>query len=229
MKLFALLLLFSMPLAKSEELHFAYGDHNSPPYIIVDRNKEATGGLLLDLAKFISKELGLKYTMVHTPRIRLEELLKKGDVDIYCNSNKSWVSNPDEFYWSEGIFDDANLLYTLTKEHSRIESTEEIVSKIGTIKGFSYHPEIEKLIDRVGRHDLKSHEKLLRFLQLGRVEIIVSSERVLKYYFKSLNTPFYSVSRFRDEFSYACIISKKAKVNINLLLASLKKFKSKEN
>ena len=164
--------------------------------------------------------------MVHTPRSRLEELIKNGSIGLYCNSNKAWVSDADEFYWFESIFEDENVVYAISPKHKSIEKFDQIETPLGAIKGFSYHPEIEKTFKNVGRYNLKSHDNLIQFLERKRIEFIISSKNVLEYYFRKKEVKAFPVTSFRDKFTYDCVVSKKININKNKLFKSLEKFKA---
>ena len=222
--LISILLLTSVS-ASETEIFFAYGDHNSPPYIELSSEGKVLGGLLYDLAKFVSHDLGLKLKMVHAPRSRLEELVKNGSIHLYCNSNKNWVSNANLYYWYEGVFEDENRVYALSPKHKYINSLDKIKTTLGAIKGFAYHPELENVFRDVGRYNLRSHENLIKFLELKRIDFIISSKNVLEYYFKKKKVRPFPVTNFRSSFSYDCIISKKITIDKEDLFKSIQKFK----
>lgn len=226
--LYLLLLTILSPISRAEQrISIAYGDHNSPPYVIYDNNKRVVGGHFLELAKFLSEELNVDYRMVFTPRTRLLELLKSGHIDLYCNLNKKWVDEPSEFDWYPGLFEDTNILYTNLDKFKDIKKLSEVKETIGTITGFSYHPQFEKLISRVGRYDIKSHENLIKFLGLKRVGLIIMSKNIAENYMIKHKVNLSPVSSFRDSFLYQCIVSKKLQLDKNKLFKALDKFKSK--
>ncbi|WP_290730736.1 transporter substrate-binding domain-containing protein [Halobacteriovorax sp. JY17] len=211
--------------ASATVINFGYGVHNSSPYILTDKESNATGGLLYELAEFVGKEMGVGFKMINTPRTRLEDLVRSGTIDIYCNSNRNWIDGAEDFYWYSGIFVDENLLYTFSEDLRKIKDLQDIKVKVGTINGFSYHPRIEKLLKRVGRNELKSHEKLLRFLELDRGEIIYGSKKIIESQYIGKTRKIYPVTDFRDRLKYDCIISKKIKFNKDKLFKALEKYK----
>ncbi len=212
----------------AREINFGYGVHNSSPYVLIDEESNAIGGLIYELAEFVGKEMGVEFKMINTPRTRLEDQVRSGTIDIYCNSNRDWIDDAENFYWFRGIFADENLLYTFSEDLRKIKELQDIKVKVGTIKGFSYHPRIEKLLARVGRNELKSYEKLLRFLELDRGEIIYGSKEIIESQYIGKTRKIYPVTDFRDRFKYDCIISKKIKFNKDKLFKALEKYKLKK-
>lgn len=213
----------------AKDIRFAYGEHNSPPYMFIDNDNNFMGGILYDLAGEVSKEMGVGFEMIKTPRTRLLDLLKSGYVDLYCSSNRKWVKNSEDYYWFDDIFSDENKLYSLRKQYKTLKNLDDIKVKLGTIKGFKYHPKFTALIDRVGRHDLNGHKTLIDFMFLNRIEVILGSKNIVEHYLNKRNIDFYTIGGFVDKFKYGCIISKKIKFNKDKLFRALDKFKKKMN
>lgn len=132
----------------AKEIHFAYGDYNTAPYIISNNKGEVTGGILFDIAKFTSSQLNMAFRMVNTPRTRVIDMLEKGHIDIYCNFKKEWSHHQENFDWFSDISEDQNQIYThVSNKTADIRELNDINTPIGTISGFVYLPEIEALVE----------------------------------------------------------------------------------
>tara|TARA_B100000809_G_scaffold227030_1_gene239107 strand:- start:1070 stop:1843 length:774 start_codon:yes stop_codon:yes gene_type:complete len=165
-------------------LVIGYGDHNAAPYTI-ESGEELQDGIIKDIAKEISAEIGINITFVKTPRKRTERNLLNDDIHLVLLSNPAWLSNK-KLRWSETLFTQKDVMVVRAdnpKKYNQISDFRGMV--IGTIRGYTYpslDPYFEK--EQLIRYDVSNLQVNLIRLDLNRIDALVDAEMLINYQLK---------------------------------------------
>ena len=92
---------------------FNYGPHNSPPYATALQG-ELSDGITRDIGQLLAKELRVNARFLAVSRKRQPGQLLSGKVDVLLITNPKWLEEPNNFIWSEPLFEEEDVLIGLT-------------------------------------------------------------------------------------------------------------------
>ncbi|MNY03018.1 hypothetical protein D3C86_1356150 [compost metagenome] len=96
----ALILLSLGTSAEERPLRFSVSDSWAMPMIHIE-NGQATAGVLYDLQQRLAEKVGRRAEMLVLPRLRIREMLARGEIDVRCYVNPAWLSESHHRYiWS---------------------------------------------------------------------------------------------------------------------------------
>lgn len=152
-----------------------------PPYSFLDEKGNATGILVEALPLFLKNK---KYSLEVTtfPLVRAEKGMEMGQIDVMIRS-KSWTKNPNDYYWSDPIILNRDIILSLKKAPVEFSTLDNLQGKkIGTIHGFKY-PTLEPFFSskKLERIDAQNTANSLKMLLHHHVDGIVISEAVAKW------------------------------------------------
>ena len=162
-----------------------YTNVNFPPLFI-----DADHGLYPELVDYLNRKRidGLDFRLEFLPRKRMQAMLDAGQLEgIIIGMMPPWFGDltQEKYLWTAPFFFDK---FVLASNPARpINQANAAASlRVGVTLGYVY-PGIDEWIARHGvqRSDAPSEEKNLDKLVLGRVDAVVVTESVLRYYVKS--------------------------------------------
>lgn len=177
-------------------IFLGYHDSGFPPYITNNKN-----GIMVDVISVISDKLGYKLEVKLLPEKRVETYLNTAKINCIPDSY-SWTENPDKYLWTNSVLMSKDVIVFRKNEFHKINSLKEIhegeLKSIGTILGYKY-PTLQPLFSsgKIQRVDVNSTASLLKFLQLGRADAIVTNKFVAEWVIKNDNTWSLSHDMFR--------------------------------
>ncbi|MBV8124623.1 MAG: transporter substrate-binding domain-containing protein [Paucibacter sp.] len=182
-------------------------------------------GIHRDLGLALAARLGLQAKFVVLPRKRVPILLSSGEVDVVCAMLPEWLPGP--FLWTKPFLDSTDVVLTV-RSATRPTSVASLADvPLGTIVGFSY-PTLETALgSHFVRDDAPSADANLRKLELGRLQHVVTNQRLLDYRSRrnALKAPTYPpLVIVRQEMS--CALSPRGHVSrdsMNQAISSLRK------
>jgi polar amino acid transport system substrate-binding protein len=180
-----LLLAGPASLAGDRPLRFSINDSWAMPMIRIEAG-QAVEGILYDLHQRIAAKVGRQAEMLIMPRLRVQQALEDGDIDVRCYVSPNWLgSGHHRYIWSLPFMTQRDLLVgrqagTLQPEQLRGEH-------LGTVLGFSY-PRLNALFDsgQIRREDARTQEQVLLKLQAKRYPYAVSNELTLLWFNRQL-------------------------------------------
>ena len=215
--LFAFAYLFHSRSLQSEPktpLKFSYLESNEAPFI--DDPISPKRGILIDIAKEISKKLALPYTFIPSSRKRIEGEILKGNIHLNCFLNKKWVKNPEEidFTTTPNFSHENRLIVKKASKFADAKTFKELKgARIGTLRGYYYHPQVMALFKKgeAKRESVNTSYQNLKMLELSRIDGFIMSKITYSYlqeekhHYKELSLNFSKTNIY-------CAVSKKSPV-----------------
>jgi hypothetical protein len=87
----ALILLSLGTSAEERPLRFSVSESWAMPMIHIEHG-QATGGVLYDLQQRLAEKVGRRAEMLVRPRLRIQQMLVRGEIDVRCYVNPAWLS-----------------------------------------------------------------------------------------------------------------------------------------
>lgn len=217
--------------ASSTLLRFNAVSSGWPPYSFLDDKGNATG-ILVDALPFLLKGSDLSLEVTTFPLLRAEKGMNDGHIDVMIRA-KSWTKDPENYYWSEAIIHNRDIILSPLSAPIEFASIEALKGKrVGTIHGFKY-PTLEPLFasKKLERIDAQNTANSIQMLMRHHVDGIVISEAVAKWMIRndqSLKDKFYFSKNIIDQNSIEYRFRKDDKLlpiitRINEVLAKSKK------
>jgi polar amino acid transport system substrate-binding protein len=183
-------LLLGASAATAAPLKIAYSVSHGEPFAF-ENSGSVSAGIIKDLMDALAKELSTEAEYLQLPRKRIALHLQQGRAHIKVIANPSWESEPERFYWSVPLFSDATIM--VIPKRSKLPALPELEAqsglRIGTILGYRYPPlEHAFKSGHWSRYDAKRLTQSFRMLDAGRVDALLHSEILLRYYFKNTAT-----------------------------------------
>ncbi len=181
----------------SEIILFNMSPKGYPPYMIKEAGKQPRG-IMIETLQFIASKHGYKVKIDSIPRKRVVLRLNSGKLDATPRA-KEWVSNPENFEFTDSIIRVRDVLFSLQESPLKFEEIEDLFGKeIGTHLGYKY-PMLTTYFknNRILRNDTISENAILEMLIRKRTEAAIVNEIVGKWLIKK--------NHWKDKF----VISKK--------------------
>ena len=183
-RLLALLLLWTTcSLADPPVLRFSVAESWSMPLVRVE-GEQPVEGLLFDLMQAIAHEVGARPEYHVLARLRLQQAMDDGDIDVRCYVSTQWFNDrPGNFVWSIPLFHQRDVLVGQPGDNAPIRPEQLALQAIGTVLGYTYTT-LEPLFEqgRLRREDSRSQDLALQKLQIGRYRHAVSNELSLQWF-----------------------------------------------
>ncbi len=151
------------------------------PMISIE-NGQATGGILYDLQHRLAEKVGRHAELLVLPRLRIDQMLGRGAIDVRCYVTPAWLTEPHHQYiWSVPFMIQHDYLVSRTQQ--TVEPNQLHGELIGTVLGFSY-PKLDPLFasGQLKRDDARTQELVLNKLEVGRNRYAVSNELTLSWF-----------------------------------------------
>ncbi|MBA1200931.1 transporter substrate-binding domain-containing protein [Pseudomonas capeferrum] len=187
-RLLAMMLLWaSHSLADEPVLRFAVAESWSMPLMRTE-GELPVEGILFDLMQAIARETGMRPEYHLMARLRLQQALEEGDIDVRCHVAADWLDDrPRNYLWSVPLIHQRDFLVGLP-EDSGPERPEDLSSQsIGTVLGYQY-PTLAALFDRgqLQREDSRNQLLVLQKLHAGRYRHALSNHLSLDWFNRQL-------------------------------------------
>ncbi|TLP59176.1 MULTISPECIES: substrate-binding periplasmic protein [Pseudomonas] len=187
-RVLAILLLWSChSLAEPAAMRFSIAESWSMPLVRIE-HEQPVEGIVFDLIQAIARETGVQPHYHVMARLRLEEAMASGDIDVRCNVSTQWLTDrPGDYIWSIPLFEQRDLLVGRAGQTTVSTPQALPAQAIGTVLGYVY-PTLEPLFQRgqLHREDSRSQLLALRKLQAGRYQHAVSNQLSLQWFNRQL-------------------------------------------
>jgi polar amino acid transport system substrate-binding protein len=167
--------------AEERPLRFSVSESWAMPMIQIEHG-QATGGILFDLQQRLAEKVGRRAEMLVRPRLRIEHMLVRGEIDVRCYVNPAWLSESHHQYiWSVPYMVQRDLLVGRDKQQLKMSLIHG--ETIGTVLGFAY-PKLEPLFasGQLRRDDARTQELALDKLKAKRYDYAISNELTLQWF-----------------------------------------------
>lgn len=187
-RLLAILLLWApCSLAEQPVLRFSIAESWSMPLMRTEQGQPVEG-ILFDLMQAIARDTGARPQYHVMARLRLQEAMSAGEIDVRCYVSSQWLTAwPADYVWSIPVIEQRDLLIGRPGDSAPTHLEQLPAQAIGTVLGYSY-PSLEPLFAKGQLHREDSRNQLLALqkLQAGRYRHAVSNERSLQWFNHSL-------------------------------------------
>lgn len=174
--------------AAKATLRIGLSESDSPPIVIIGK-APYTGkisGLSKDLGDALASTLNRRPEYIVLSRNRVEDAILTGKVDIICNSNPKWISQPERFGWTREFYMLIERVFSLkaVPDITRVEHLEG--KKIGTVLGYHY-PSLEPMwqANRATRVNDARIDLLMRSLKFKLSDAAINSELEFAHWAKA--------------------------------------------
>jgi len=177
----ALILLSLGTSAEERPLRFSVSESWAMPMIHIEHG-QATGGVLYDLQQRLAEKVGRRAEMLVRPRLRIQQMLERGEIDVRCYVNPTWLSESHHQYiWSVPFMVQRDLL--VGRSQQQVQLSQMQGETIGTVLGFTY-PGLDPLFasGQLQRDDARTQELALAKLQARRYDYAISNELTLQWF-----------------------------------------------
>lgn len=230
------LFMFFVSLSVSAEdqdqfLTFSYWSEAGPPFVFLSETDDMhiSSGILKDIAELISHQLSVSHQLnvlprfVNIPVLRTESQLIAGEIDIDCITNPMWKRQPDQYSWSSPVFKGADRFLVRQGEEHKFIKFEDFKGKVlGIYNGYTYHPEIMRMIDSGDINTLRISgvDQGIKLLLLDRIDAIIDFNVLLKYKIKERDSDELALADLiAESYDLYCAYSKKSTFNKSQLNA----------
>lgn len=183
-KLLALLLVWAtQSVAEQPVLRFSVAESWSMPLVRIE-DDQPVEGLVYDLVQALAREAGVRPQYHVMARLRLQEAMNSGDIDVRCYVSTQWFNDrPGDFVWSIPLFHQRDVLVGRLGDSNPVAAEQLPPQAIGTVLGYTY-PTLQPLLDqgRLSREDSRSQLLVLQKLQAHRYRHAVSNELSLQWF-----------------------------------------------
>ncbi|TBU88152.1 substrate-binding periplasmic protein [Phytopseudomonas dryadis] len=174
-------LLSSCAGAAERPLRFSVTESGVMPMVDISQG-EAVGGILYDLQLRLAQKIGRSAELLVLPRLRVQQMLVQGEIDVRCYVNPGWLSESHHQYvWSVPFMTQHDVLVSRTPQP--VDPRQLHDQAIGTVLGFSYPP-LQALFDsgQLRRDDARTQGLVLSKLAAGRYDYAVSNDLSLHWF-----------------------------------------------
>ncbi len=224
--LLALFLFWSAhSLAEQPVLRFSVAESWSMPLIRIE-NGQPVEGLLFDVMEAAAKQAGARPEYHVMARMRLEEAMNQGDIDVRCYVSDQWLmARPKDFIWSVPLIHQRDVLVGRLGEGGPISPQRLSPQPIGTVLGYTYTT-LEPLLaaNRLYREDSRSQELALQKLQAGRYRYAVSNQLSLRWFNHQRHAQLQPLAVL-DEQDLGCLVRNDPDIPAQALLRALVRIK----
>ncbi len=228
MRILWLTLLLLSPLLCADErpLRFAVSEGWAMPMMRIEEGR-ATGGILYDLQIRLAEKVGRRAELMVMPRLRVQQMMTRGDIDVRCYVNPDWLKESHyQYAWSIPFMIQRDLLVSRIDQEP-LQPEELQGERIGTVLGFIY-PRLEPLFasGQLRREDARTQELVLSKLEADRYQYAVSNQLSLDWFNRQqpAQRKLYPVSELAAD-PIACIVRDEADVPSMALLRAMVQMK----
>ncbi|UUY08145.1 ABC transporter substrate-binding protein [Pseudomonas sp. J452] len=178
----ALLLLSAALGAEERPLRFSVTESWAMPMMQIDNGK-ASAGILYDLQMRLAQKVGRRAELMVMPRLRVQQMLVRGEIDVRCYVNPAWLHESHyQYIWSVPFMVQRDVL--VSRVHDQPPPPAQAQGElVGTVLGFIY-PRLEPLFasGHLRRDDARTQELALEKLEAHRYRYAVSNDMALQWY-----------------------------------------------
>ncbi len=175
------LLVICSPLAAEERaLRFSITESSTMPMVRIE-DGQATGGILYDLQMRLAEKVGRRAQVMVLPRLRVQQMLVRGEIDARCDVNPAWLKeSTHQYIWSVPFMVHHDVLVGTAADLPRQPPPGET---IGTVLGFVY-PSLEPAFasGALLRDDARTQDLVLAKLAAARDRYAISNELTLDWF-----------------------------------------------
>jgi polar amino acid transport system substrate-binding protein len=214
----------------AETLKISFSRSNPEPYVFIDK-RELSAGVLKEIVDAIVKESGLGVSYVLVSKRNQDEGIKQGVIDGRCLINPSEVDNPEDYQWSNALYEEEDVLIVRKEDAVKLNNITALFGhKVGTIRSHSY-PELKPYfqnnsIERVENKKLSNNMNQLKF---GILDAVIDTKLSVSHCIlkKNMEDKFIVSHHAIDHQELYCAFRKDMSIPMEKINASLSLLKEK--
>ena len=178
---FLLLVLSGHACAAERALRFSINDSWAMPMVHIE-DGIAVSGILVDLQRRMAAKVGRQAELLVMPRLRVQQALEAGEIDVRCHVSPNWVNSGHYRYiWSLPYMTQRDLL--VGSQAATLQPEQLLNERLGTVLGFTYL-RIDPLFasGQVQREDARTQEQVLLKLSAKRYRYAISNDLTLHWF-----------------------------------------------
>ena len=225
--LFCILLIFPAQFFAATQIRYSVSSALGMPYARFSGEK-LVGGVMFDLSKSIEEHLKTPVEHVVLPRKRIDAAVLAGEIDLRCYVAPQFVDDPDQYVWSSGLFEMADVLFG-TANVASPRSIDAIPdrSRVSAVLGYVY-PSLDPFFasGRLKREDTTGQDNVHLKMTAGRTPYGLSDSLALDWYEKT--TQPHGLSTWRLVISrrdFQCAVPKNGSIDAGVILRALETIK----
>ena len=203
--------------ASAKEMVFGFIKGNPPPLAFISKNDSLQKGIIKDIGDAIAKKMNVTPRFRLMSRKRAEDDLTSAKVHYVCTYNPRWFSDKNKVNWSPVLYEKVDAFVTYGKKTKGIKGFADLKGmRIGTIRGYYYHPEVMKGFKQKTsqRVDVTKLEQSLAMLSKGRSDTVLDSKTLIQFNIKNMKKDVaqnYNIQEFSPgKTDIHCAMSKKS-------------------
>lgn len=212
--------------AAGPPLRFSVADSWSMP-LMQQGPSGPTAGILFDIMQSLSQQIGLTPQYRVYPRLRVQGALERGDVDVRCYAEQSWLPDMSgDYTWSLPLLKQRNVMISNPYD-APAQLSDMLGDHIGTVLGYSY-PALDPLFAKrdLIREDTRLQEQVLQKLAAHRYRYAVDTQWSLDWYNRGRAdaeklVPVWTI----DEQPVGCVVRNDPDIPAQLIMRTLLRMK----
>ncbi|MGF6594407.1 substrate-binding periplasmic protein [Pseudomonas sp. 2835] len=183
----ALLLISTASFAQQPVLRFSVAESWAMPLIRVEQ-EQPVEGILHELMLGIAREVGHRPEFHVLPRLRLQQAMNNGEIDVRCYVAQSWLKTASDAYlWSLPLFQQRDWLIGQPEQLQPLTPAQLAPQAVGTVLGYTYST-IEPLFasGQLHREDSRNQLLVLNKLHARRYHYAISNQLSLDWFNRQL-------------------------------------------
>jgi polar amino acid transport system substrate-binding protein len=175
-----LLALGNAPFAEERPLRFSITESSAMPMVRIE-DGQATGGILYDLQMRLAEKVGRTAQIMVLPRLRVQQMLVRGEIDARCDVNPAWLKeSTHQYIWSLPFMLHHDVLVGTDAE---LPAQPPPGETIGTVLGYVYPALAPAFADgELLRDDARTQELVLVKLAAARNRYGISNQLTLSWF-----------------------------------------------
>ncbi|MBA1187914.1 amino acid ABC transporter substrate-binding protein [Pseudomonas entomophila] len=227
-RLLALLMLCAAPcLATPATLRIAVSESWSMPLMQL-RDDRPVDGILFEVFQTLARRAGVEPEYHLMPRLRLQQAMREGDIDVQCYVAPAWLDPiPPGYRWSVPLLVQRDVLVAAPGVAASTTLAQLHRETVGAVLGFRY-PALDTAWQsgELRREDSRNQLLALQKLEAGRFRFAVSNQLTLDWYNRQL-PPDERLQALEvlEEDALGCLVRDDPRLPVRALLAELKRMK----
>ncbi|UJJ32183.1 substrate-binding periplasmic protein [Halopseudomonas maritima] len=166
-------------------LLWGYSPSDPPPYVALS-GVDLQPSLTRELGELVGEYLNRPVTFIALPNNRIDEALDSGRIHLICNTQPEWHSKPTQLYWSEVLYDDADVVATAAGKPAPDSLSSLQGALVGTTFGYHYSSALTAAFAQgaLTRHDVRDIQTRLKMLERGRLDASIDLRRALRHHLR---------------------------------------------
>ncbi|MBB5204576.1 polar amino acid transport system substrate-binding protein [Inhella inkyongensis] len=191
---------------------------------------QVRAGIHKEIAEAVAQRLGQPLVFVLLPQRRPGEPDRPPAFDLGCGMDPSWFAEPQQFHWSEPLFDTSDQLlgHASQPEPATLAALRK-GTRVGTVRSYHY-PTLQVRLGKgeLRREDALDQASVLAKLVRQRSDVAVASPQSIAWFMRQQPQAAQAVAPWRlkvQESAYHCAVPRSSPVDAQRVLEAVQALK----